>query len=187
MKPVTIKYHKTITDPAVSKRHILESIKELLESKKLQIVHISENEIIYEGTTRRFVSNWDISRGVDKGIFYLNETVSGIVLEYHIQINSLIYFAITVGVLIGLVASAGTPDILVFILLPALNLAITYSRHEDFFHELLERLILTRDEVCRAEEFKAGSVRVKKDAGKITLITLLFLLAIILVIVLLPF
>ncbi|WP_207532976.1 hypothetical protein [Desertivirga arenae] len=187
MRPVTIRYCTTIKDPSISRRQILVGIQELLASKKLKIVHTSESEIIYKGTSRRFVSNLDISRSVDKGVFYLDEADSGVTLEYRIYINSLIYFGIISAVWAGLAAWAAGPALLFLILGFGLNLAITYSLHEDLFQEILEKFKLPKDEISNVKEFEAGSKRVKQEAAKITLAALFFLLVIIGVIVLLPF
>ena len=173
MIPFTLKYSTRISNPSIESSQVLEHVKRAVEGKKCQIILVSNEELVYSGTTLNFPSNWNFAQSVDKGRFLISQKNSEILLEYEIHLDGLVSFSIGFSIIAGLASFNLWVGFGSLIWLGGVNMFLIYSRHRSFFQDIELTLNPRELKIIDAQTYN-------REVGIGTLVVLLIMVVLIL-------
>ena len=134
---LNIKYKRELNIFSDS-RKIIDAIEKELVRLKVDKIEIADLEIDFRNSFLNRQSRIHLMAPVDKGNFKINEDLQ--MLEYSFSIDRMLYIALAMSVVFGLITQSYLAGIMSFIVLFGMNLIITLIRQNFFLNKLKRRL-----------------------------------------------
>jgi hypothetical protein len=142
MLPFTVKYTSKLSKPISNSRNLntLAFVRKVLLLLKANITYATDSELRYKGSSKMFVSNWDITTSIDRGTFKIEEKDGQIIIVYEIVLNNTVIFATIFSFISYLATQTIWARIMCLLWLGGMNLMISCFRHKSLFVRLIEHL-----------------------------------------------
>ncbi len=154
MFPFSIKYSKNLpgyADPETDFL-IINHIREYLLGRKGNVISASPDEVVFEGSSERFTSNWNIFKMVGRGRFNLLGTPDKKLLIYEIYLDKSLFVIAGIAGIPAFLTGGFWGAVLLVLWLAGMNLVTAFFSHQNMFDKvagdvdkvLVERRILTQ-------------------------------------------